>query len=46
MQRHYVAAEFGALENEPLDSLHREKLGLLDGLVYEALLPTHERLQG
>jgi ABC-2 type transport system ATP-binding protein len=33
VQRHYAAAEFGTLEADLLDSLHREKLGLLDGLV-------------
>ncbi len=33
VQRHYVAAEFGALEQDLLDSLHREKLGLLAGLL-------------
>ena len=33
VQRHYPAAEFGTLENDLLDSLHREKLGLLDALV-------------
>ncbi|MDQ2793655.1 MAG: ATP-binding cassette domain-containing protein [Bacteroidota bacterium] len=33
VQRHYQAAEFGTLEADLLDSLHREKLGLLAGLV-------------
>ena len=33
VQRHYVASEFGTLEKDLLDSLHREKLGLLAGLV-------------
>jgi ABC-2 type transport system ATP-binding protein len=33
VQRHYAAAEFGTLEHDLLDSLHREKLGLLAGLV-------------
>jgi ABC-2 type transport system ATP-binding protein len=33
MQRHYVAAEFDTLENDLLDSLHREKLGLLSELL-------------
>ena len=33
VQRHYTATEFGTLENDLLDSLHREKLGLLDGLI-------------
>ncbi|MDO7852276.1 ABC transporter ATP-binding protein [Hymenobacter convexus] len=33
VQRHYTAAEFGTLETDLLDSLHREKLGLLAGLV-------------
>jgi ABC-2 type transport system ATP-binding protein len=33
IQRHYTAAEFGTLEQDLLDSLHREKLGLLDRLV-------------
>ncbi|WP_210516218.1 ATP-binding cassette domain-containing protein [Hymenobacter terricola] len=33
VQRHYVAAEFGTLENDLLSSLHREKLGLLDSLL-------------
>ena len=33
VQRHYPAAEFGTLENDLLDSLHREKLGLLNGLI-------------
>ena len=33
VQRHYTAAEFSTLENDLLDSLHREKLGLLDSLV-------------
>ena len=33
VQRHYAASEFGTLENDLLDSLHREKLGLLAGLV-------------
>ena len=33
VQRHYLAAEFGTLESDLLDSLHREKLGLLAGLV-------------
>ena len=31
--RHYVASEFGTLEHDLLDSLHREKLGLLAGLI-------------
>ncbi|HEX8329281.1 MAG TPA: ATP-binding cassette domain-containing protein [Hymenobacter sp.] len=33
VQRHYVAAEFSTLENDLLNSLHREKLSLLDELV-------------
>ena len=33
VQRHYQAAEFGTLEADLLDSLHREKLGLLAGLL-------------
>ena len=33
VQRHYLAAEFGTLERDLLDSLHREKLELLDGLL-------------
>jgi ABC-2 type transport system ATP-binding protein len=33
VQRHYAAAEFGTLETDLLDSLHREKLTLLKGLV-------------
>ncbi|MET4073394.1 ATP-binding cassette domain-containing protein [Hymenobacter sp. UYCo722] len=33
VQRHYAAAEFGTLEADLLDSLHREKLGLLAGLL-------------
>ncbi|MDB5234909.1 MAG: transporter ATP-binding protein [Hymenobacter sp.] len=33
VQRHYTAAEFGTLENDLLDSLHREKLGLLRELL-------------
>ena len=33
VQRQYVAAEFGTLENDLLHSLHREKLGLLKALV-------------
>ena len=33
VQRNYVAAEFGTLEADLLDSLHREKLGLLAGLL-------------
>ncbi|WP_162549790.1 ABC transporter ATP-binding protein [Hymenobacter nivis] len=33
VQRRYTAAEFGALEADLLDALHREKLGLLDALV-------------
>ncbi|GAB3578639.1 ATP-binding cassette domain-containing protein [Hymenobacter daeguensis] len=33
VQRHYAAAGFGTLEMDLLDSLHREKLGLLEGLV-------------
>ena len=33
VQRHYLAAEFGTLEQDLLDSLHREKLELLDGLL-------------
>ena len=33
VQRHYLAAEFGTLEADLLDSLHREKLGLLAGLL-------------
>lgn len=33
VQRHYAAAEFGTLESDLLESLHREKLGLLDALV-------------
>ena len=33
VQRHYLAAEFGTLESDLLDSLHREKLGLLEALV-------------
>lgn len=33
VQRHYRATEFGTLEADLLDSLHREKLELLTGLV-------------
>ena len=33
VQRHYLAAEFGTLERDLLDSLHREKLELLNGLL-------------
>ena len=33
VQRNYAAAEFGTLEHDLLNSLHRGKLGLLDGLV-------------
>ncbi|WP_035567488.1 ATP-binding cassette domain-containing protein [Hymenobacter sp. IS2118] len=33
VQRHYAAAEFGTLEADLLNSLHREKLALLAGLV-------------
>ena len=33
VQRHYTAAEFGTLENDLLDSLDREKLGLLKKLL-------------
>lgn len=33
VQRNYAAAEFGELEDDLLNSLHREKLGLLAGLV-------------
>ena len=33
VQRHYAAAEFGTLESDLLDSLHREKLGMLDKLL-------------
>ena len=33
VQRHYAAAEFGTLEHDLLDGLHREKLRLLDGLL-------------
>ena len=33
VQRHYTAAEFGTLENDLLDSLYREKLGLLKELL-------------
>jgi len=33
VQRHYTAAEFGTLEHDLLNSLHREKLGLLDSLL-------------
>jgi len=33
VQRHYQAAEFGALEADLLDALHREKLALLGALV-------------
>ena len=33
VQRHYAAAEFGTLEADLLDSLHREKLDLLAKLV-------------
>ncbi|MBO2009286.1 ATP-binding cassette domain-containing protein [Hymenobacter negativus] len=33
IQRHYAADEFGTLENDLLDSLHREKLGLLTSLI-------------
>ena len=33
VQRHYLATEFGSLEHDLLDGLHREKLGLLAGLV-------------
>ena len=31
--RHYAASEFGTLEHDLLDSMHREKLGLLAGLI-------------
>jgi len=37
VQRHYVAAEFGTLEIDLLDSLHREKLGLLGSLLSPAV---------
>ena len=33
VQRHYLAAEFGTLEQDLFNSLHREKLGLLEGLL-------------
>ncbi|WP_046242707.1 ATP-binding cassette domain-containing protein [Hymenobacter terrenus] len=33
VQRHYLAAEFGTLETDLLNSLHREKLGLLSSLL-------------
>ena len=33
VQRHYAASEFGTLEQDLLDSLHRDKLHLLAGLV-------------
>ncbi len=33
VQRHYAAAEFGTLERDLLDSLHYEKLGLLNSLI-------------
>ena len=33
VQRHYAAHEFGTLENDLLNSLHREKLGLLKELL-------------
>lgn len=33
VQRHYTASEFGTLENDLLDALHREKLGLLTSLI-------------
>ena len=33
VQRHYTAAEFGTLEQDLLDSLHREKLEQLDTLL-------------
>lgn len=33
IQRRYAAAEFGTLEADLLDQLHREKLGLLDHLL-------------
>lgn len=33
VQRHYAASEFGTLEQDLLDGLHREKLALLAGLV-------------
>ena len=33
VQRHYQAVEFGTLEHDLLDSLHREKLGLLAELL-------------
>ena len=33
VQRHYVAAEFATLEQDLLNSLHREKLGLLQNLL-------------
>jgi len=33
VQRHYAATEFASLEADLLDSLHREKLGLLANLV-------------
>jgi len=33
VQRHYVATEFNTLESDLLDSLHREKLGLLSSLI-------------
>ena len=33
VQRHYLAAEFGTLEQDLFNSLHREKRGLLEGLL-------------
>ena len=33
VQRHYLAAEFGTLEQDLFNSLHREKLDLLEGLL-------------
>ena len=33
VHRHYLAAEFGTLEQDLFNSLHREKLGLLEGLL-------------
>ena len=33
VQRHYLAAEFNTLESDLLDSLHREKRGLLNSLI-------------
>ena len=33
VQRHYLASEFGTLEQDLFNSLHREKLDLLEGLL-------------